>query len=367
MAVDTRGYTDEHGDPVVVYVARGTFDVSRILGLLSRGRVEDCAAWERLTRQVRRSRSGRAAMKLLADHGGPDFTLDSTDPEVLEARELVRAEIREVECLYVRTINACLEKTAAPDADLDRWRGHAEAYRSMLTTWWSLLGEPCPAYGSQEWRNANGVHTPESIASWPAARKDPGLHPVEPTAVVDLGADKTHVHLVRYDRDGGTPGPTLCGVDRFANWSSGFSMYGPFRTPENPASPVDGKTVCPTCTAQRHRLLAARATKPVDPPWKAYCLTEGCTEQYKDHPQDTDDPTDCPACHAPRKIDPVDVRERYADAEPFLRLLRKAIGDPGRFTPRGRHHDGSREDITAWGARAVAELIAGLNEEASHA
>lgn len=34
------------------------------------------------------------------------------------------------------------------------------------------------------------------------------------------------IHLVRYARPGGTPGPTLCGIDRFAEGVPGFSMGG---------------------------------------------------------------------------------------------------------------------------------------------
>lgn len=35
-----------------------------------------------------------------------------------------------------------------------------------------------------------------------------------------------HVHLVRMVVNGGTPGPTLCGLDRFAKESPGWSVGG---------------------------------------------------------------------------------------------------------------------------------------------
>lgn len=44
-------------------------------------------------------------------------------------------------------------------------------------------------------------------------------------------ADDYAVHLVRQKRGGGTPGPALCGIDRFAGdapgWSVGGGLTGP--------------------------------------------------------------------------------------------------------------------------------------------
>jgi hypothetical protein len=74
MAVETRAYDNEHGDPVVVMVTTGTFDVSRLINLLASGRCEDHATAEQVRRQVRAHSGGRAALALLRDHGGPDFT-----------------------------------------------------------------------------------------------------------------------------------------------------------------------------------------------------------------------------------------------------------------------------------------------------
>lgn len=73
--IESRAYDDEHGDPHVVLVFSGTHDVSRAVNLLSGGtpRIEQLAVGERVRAQVRRHAGGRAALRLLAEHGGPDF------------------------------------------------------------------------------------------------------------------------------------------------------------------------------------------------------------------------------------------------------------------------------------------------------
>jgi hypothetical protein len=62
-------------DPVVVLVVTGTHDVSRLLSLLNGGQalIEQLSVGERLARQVARHNGGRAAMQLLAQHGGPNL------------------------------------------------------------------------------------------------------------------------------------------------------------------------------------------------------------------------------------------------------------------------------------------------------
>lgn|GEM_PF-4672762 len=114
---ESRAYDNHHGDPVVVLVVTGTHDVSRLVGLLQRGTpvVEQLALAERITRQVRRHTGGHAALKLLADHGGPNLlalTDDDTDrltrerdtamaradhaeARISEARALLRAGVAE--------------------------------------------------------------------------------------------------------------------------------------------------------------------------------------------------------------------------------------------------------------------------------
>jgi len=75
---ESRAYDNEHGDPVVVLVATGTHDVSRLVNLLNRGNTEQLGLGSKVVRQVRRHNAGRAALRLLRDHGGPDFTNDES-------------------------------------------------------------------------------------------------------------------------------------------------------------------------------------------------------------------------------------------------------------------------------------------------
>lgn len=75
MSVEHRAYDNEHGDPVVVLVATGTHDVSRLLNLLN-GASPNCeqrAVGRAVTASAHRHNGGRAALKLLAAHGGPDL------------------------------------------------------------------------------------------------------------------------------------------------------------------------------------------------------------------------------------------------------------------------------------------------------
>lgn len=92
MSYESRAYDNEHGDPVVVLVATGTHDVSRLVQLFNSGNCEQVDLADTMLKQVRRHNGGRAALQLLAAHGGPDFLYDD-DPkaEVLD---------RSVTCTY---------------------------------------------------------------------------------------------------------------------------------------------------------------------------------------------------------------------------------------------------------------------------
>lgn len=83
MSYQSRAYDNEHGDPVVALVATGTHDVSRLVNLLNgatpNSEQRELAAT--VLRQVRRHNAGRAALRLLRDHGGPDFTDESATSE----------------------------------------------------------------------------------------------------------------------------------------------------------------------------------------------------------------------------------------------------------------------------------------------
>lgn len=73
--IESRAYDDEHADPVVVLVFSGTHDVSRAINLLSGAspNIEHLKVGARVRDQIRRHAGGRAAMRLLAAHGGPNF------------------------------------------------------------------------------------------------------------------------------------------------------------------------------------------------------------------------------------------------------------------------------------------------------
>lgn len=83
MSYQTRAYerTNNDGfppDPVVVLVAEGTHDVSRLVAALRNGTCEQGDVGRRINRALTRHNSGRAALALIARHGGPDL-LEATD------------------------------------------------------------------------------------------------------------------------------------------------------------------------------------------------------------------------------------------------------------------------------------------------
>lgn len=84
MSYQTRAYDNAGGEPVAVIVVTGTQDVSRMINLLAGGvaNVEHLQTGRKLLKQVRTHSAGRAALKLLADHGGPDFTPENTTIEI---------------------------------------------------------------------------------------------------------------------------------------------------------------------------------------------------------------------------------------------------------------------------------------------
>lgn len=84
MAYESRAYDNEHGNPVVVLVATGTHDVSRLVNLLTGGNCEQVSLGQTVLRQVRRHNGGRAALQLLAAHGGPDFLHDQAATDGLD-------------------------------------------------------------------------------------------------------------------------------------------------------------------------------------------------------------------------------------------------------------------------------------------
>lgn len=71
MSVEIEAYENEHGDPVVVMVVKGTFDVSRLIYLQNYGRCEDVEHAIKATRQLKRHNAGRRALQLLSMHSSP--------------------------------------------------------------------------------------------------------------------------------------------------------------------------------------------------------------------------------------------------------------------------------------------------------
>jgi hypothetical protein len=81
MSYDVRAYDKPNTegfppDPIIVLVAEGTHDVSRLIHVLNGAPVtiEQMNVGAQVLKQVRRHNSGRAALELLQRHGGRDFT-----------------------------------------------------------------------------------------------------------------------------------------------------------------------------------------------------------------------------------------------------------------------------------------------------
>lgn len=159
MSVDIRAMKNDAGDPVLVHVVTGTHDISRHVSVHSGGfaRCEDLTAAEIMRKAMRRRSDGRAAMRLLAQHGGPDFVL--ADGELPDARQVIVEYITEVEDRYVQALNAILGSGGDSGPDIDRWRGHAEACRQIAERLHGAIGIEKPGYQSREWRDSHGVYT----------------------------------------------------------------------------------------------------------------------------------------------------------------------------------------------------------------
>lgn len=80
-------------DPVVVIVATGTHDVSRLVAILNGGACEQGKLADQVLRQVRRHNGGRAALRLLAAHGGPDLLAEVGKNEVVKPSEVTDADV----------------------------------------------------------------------------------------------------------------------------------------------------------------------------------------------------------------------------------------------------------------------------------
>lgn len=167
MSVDIKAYTAPSGDPVLVHVVAGAHDISRHVAVHAQGRCEDQGHVQTMTRALRRHGAGRAAMRLLARHGGPDWTLAE---ELPEARTMLAEYVRDVEYRFVEAVNAVLCHPDGHGPDVDRWRGQAEAYRTVAEALCKAAGIKAPPYRERVWRDAHGVYTPEYIEKLTAGR-----------------------------------------------------------------------------------------------------------------------------------------------------------------------------------------------------
>lgn len=121
MSYETRAYDDDHGIPVAVIVVTGTHDVGRMISLFGGSpiTVEQQRTGRKLLKQVRAHSGGRAALQLLARHGGPDFTPENTTVAIPKDKLLAR--IAELEAQLDKIRPALQSLTTAAGADVRRY------------------------------------------------------------------------------------------------------------------------------------------------------------------------------------------------------------------------------------------------------
>jgi len=134
VSYETRAYDDEHGIPVAVIVATGTHDVSRLINLFggATANVEQLQTGRKLLAQIRNHNGGRAALQLLARHGGPDFTPETTTVAIPRDKLLARIAELEAELDKVRPVLQTIATSVGADlcryanALDDQWPGWRE-------------------------------------------------------------------------------------------------------------------------------------------------------------------------------------------------------------------------------------------------
>lgn len=140
--IETRAFDNHHHEPVVVVVATGTHDVSRLVQLFSTGTCEQVDVGQRIARQLRRHNAGRYALKLLRDHGGKDFTEEPPAwPPVMRAAD--------VNQLYqdhgVGAVLVARELLGKLDWLMLNEGAASRTAQPFLTEWPNLLVVACPA------------------------------------------------------------------------------------------------------------------------------------------------------------------------------------------------------------------------------
>lgn len=84
-----------------------------------------------------------------------------------ESPSLVLDQLVWIERHYVEALNAVLATPGGEDgSDVDRWRGHAEAYRTVSEDLRRRFGLPAANLCSREWRDAHGVYTKEQVSAF---------------------------------------------------------------------------------------------------------------------------------------------------------------------------------------------------------
>jgi len=134
VSYETRAYDDDHGIPVAVIVVTGTHDVSRMINTLSGSPavIEQLQAGRKLLAQIRNHNGGRAALQLLARHGGPDFTPENTTIAIPQDKLLARVAELEAELDKVRPVLQTIATSISADlcryanALDDQWPGWRE-------------------------------------------------------------------------------------------------------------------------------------------------------------------------------------------------------------------------------------------------
>jgi hypothetical protein len=74
--------------------------------------------------------------------------------------KFVHTLLKDLEHRYVESLNAVIAAPIDRDSDdnVNRWRGHAEAYRQVCECIRRDTGLPDVGYGSDVWRKRNGVY-----------------------------------------------------------------------------------------------------------------------------------------------------------------------------------------------------------------
>lgn len=154
MSYESRAYDNEHGNPVVVLVATGTHDVSRLVNLLQSGNCEQVDLGATVLRQVRRHNGGRAALQLLAAHGGPDFLHDDEPAAKLAAAVAWAAEEYE-RCIVAARVTTDSHQYATCN-------GRAEAYRQLCVLVAEAAGIAAPDWEAiKKAVPTDGIYRPE--------------------------------------------------------------------------------------------------------------------------------------------------------------------------------------------------------------